>query len=109
MAFAALAPVLGTLGAVGSAAGAVYGGASTSAMASYQAQVQQNNAIIANQNATYATEAGISQAETSSMEGAANVGAIKTSLAANNVDINTGSAADVVAGAREVNTLNTAT
>ena len=109
VALSTLAAVAGTAGAVTSGAGALYQGLSTSSMAAYQARVEQNNATIANQNANYAVQAGQAQAQTQSMEGAANVGAIKTSIAANNVDVNTGSAAKVVEGAREVNQLSTET
>ena len=63
MAFmAAAAPIAGLVGAGVSATGTIEGGEATSNAAAYQAQVAKNNAIIAEQNATYASNAGLASA-----------------------------------------------
>ena len=104
MAFiAAAAPVIGALASAG---GALMSGIAQGQAASYQAQIAANNAQIAQQNATYATEAGAAKAQQAGLQGAEQVGAVKASLAANNVDVNTGSALDVETGTREKSALN---
>src|SRR6201986_26028 len=91
MAFlAAAAPVLGTIGTLVGVGGQVASGL-------YAGQVAKNNAQVAGQNASYALEAGTADAATQSLKGAAKVGQIKTSMAANGIDINSGSAPNVVA------------
>jgi len=77
--------------------------------AAYQAQVARNNAIIAGYNATEAEQAGEQQAFATSMTGAQTGAKIKTSQAANNIDVNTGSAVKVQESEREVAQLNTET
>lgn len=110
MAFALpLLPALGLAGAGISAVGAVEQGAATSNMANYNAAVATNNATIANQNADYATTAGIAKAAATSLKGAAIGGRIKASQAANNIDVNTGSAKSVQVGQREISNLDTET
>jgi hypothetical protein len=104
-----LAPIAGILGAGVSAVGAVAGGEAASENASYQAQVAANNAIIATQNANYATEAGQTKAANESLKSAATGGEIKTALAANNIDVNSGSAAAVEKSQREEGELNAET
>jgi len=109
---AMLAPVAGIAGLVGSgisAVGTIEGGEATANAASYQAQVAQNNAIIAEQNAQYASNAGLTQAAATSLKGAAEGAKVKTAQAANNVDVNTGSAVNVQASERETNVLNSET
>lgn len=89
---------IGTLGAIGaaaSAAGTLYNGIATSQAASYRATVARNNAAIANANAQRAIAAGQQQAANQSSRNAEQLGGIKTALAANNVDTNSGSALDV--------------
>ena len=105
----AAAPLLGLAGGAVSAGGAVLGGIAQGNASSYQAAVARNNAITANQNATYAEEAGYAQADATARKGAAQSGKIKTAQAANNIDVNTGSASRVQAGQRETNVLNTET
>ena len=110
MAFAApLALGAGLLGAGISAIGTVEQGQATANAANYSAQVARNNAVIANQNADYAIAAGQQKAATESMKNAATMGKIKTAQAASGIDVNTGSAAKVQAGAREIGALDTAT
>lgn len=100
---------LGIIGAVASAGGTMMGAMAQGQAASYQSQVAANNATIANQNAAYAAHAGAEQAQQKSMQGAAQEGAIKGAMAANGVDVNSGSAVDVDASARESSQLNTET
>jgi hypothetical protein len=88
------------------AASALYGGIAQSQAASYQAKVAENNAQIARQNAQYSIEAGDEKAQQAGLRAAEEGGAIKTSLAANNVDVNTGSAVDVEAATKEKGRLN---
>jgi hypothetical protein len=99
----------GLAGAGTSAFGQIYSGMATSDAASYQAQVAANNAKIATQNAAYASEAGEAQATAVSLKGGAKVGKIKTAQAANNIDVNTGSAVNVRASEREAGVLDTST
>jgi hypothetical protein len=66
--------------------------------AAYQAQVARNNAIIAGYNATEAEQAGETQAYVTSQTAAAQGGRIKAAQAANNIDVNTGSAGEGAAG-----------
>jgi hypothetical protein len=110
MAFlAAAAPVLAIAGAGISAIGTVEQGQATANASAYQAQVAQNNAIIAEQNATYASNAGLTQAAATSMKGAAAGGKVKAAQAASGIDVNTGSAVNVQASERETNVLNSET
>lgn len=99
-------PALAAIGSVAGAAGTVMGGMAQSQAASYQAAIAQNNATTAQQNATYATEAGAAKTQQAGLQGAESVGAVKTALAANNVDVNTGSALDVETGTREKSALS---
>src|SRR6185437_3933854 len=102
MTIAAASLALGALGAGASALG-------TFEQGQYSAEVARNNATIANQNAAYAREAGQEQAAITSMKGAEEGARVKAAIAANNVDVDTGSAVDVESGEREVNKLNTDT
>lgn len=77
--------------------------------ADYQAQVARNNATIARQNAEYSSQAGAEQAMTESLKGANEGGQIKAGQAANNIDVNSGSAVKVQEGQREIGQLNTLT
>ena len=103
---AAIAPVLGLVGAGVSAVGSIEQGQAQSNAATYQAQVAQNNAIIEQQNAQYAVEAGQAKAQATSLKGAATSGKLKTAQAANNIDVNSGSAVNVQQSQRETNELD---
>lgn len=98
---ASIGPELGAVGSAVSAAGTVLGGISASESASYNAQVAANNAQVAKQNATYSLEAGETKEQLAGEEQAGVIGAAKTALAANNTDVNSGSAVDVLSGLRE--------
>lgn len=103
----AFVPALAIAGAAISAVGTVAGGIATQNAANYQAQVANNNSIVAQQNAIQAEEAGSVAAENQSLKGAAELGKVKATQAANGIDVNTGSAVDVQASERETNQLNT--
>jgi len=107
-----MAPVLPALaigGALLSATGTLEQGQATSNAASYSATVAQNNALIAQQNAKYAEQSGAQQAMVTSLKSAARGGKIKAAQAANNIDVNSGSAVDVQAGERQAGQLDTET
>lgn len=93
---ATFAIIAGVIGTAVSAVGAMSQAAAASENASYQAQVAANNAKIAKQNAAWTMEAGEQKAANDAMKTRAMVGQIKASEAANGVDVNTGSAVDVV-------------
>ncbi len=99
-----------TVGSAMSKAGAAgAGGAASAAAANYRAQVARNNKIIAEQNAERAVEGGLSRAEMESLKGAAVGGLVKAGQAANNVDVNTGSAVTVQKDTRAASQLNAET
>jgi hypothetical protein len=57
--------------------------------------VARNNATIATQNATYAEQAGVAKSEDAGQRAASQLGAVRAGIAANNVDVNSGSALTV--------------
>jgi hypothetical protein len=77
--------------------------------ATYSAQVATNNAIIARYNAKEAEQAGYTQANVTALQAAATGGQVKAAQAANNIDVNTGSAVAVQEGTRQAGYLNTET
>ncbi len=77
--------------------------------ANYQAQVAANNAKIAQQNAEHAASAGAADTLTAGLKARAKLGSIRTGYAANNLDVNTGSPADVQVAQRQLGALDTAT
>ena len=95
-------------GAAISAGGTLFSGISANRAAKYQAQVAKNNAIIANQNANYAIQAGQVEAERSSLRGASNLANIKAGQAASGIDTHTGSAVDVQESQHMANQQDTA-
>lgn len=99
-----LAPVALGVQAISSIAG----GEAASSNANYMAQVAKNNAVIAQQNAAYAGQAGSEAATNESLKGAGTGARIKTSQAANGVDVNSGSAVNVQESQREASSLDTA-
>ena len=78
-----------------SAYGAYQSGQAQSKAAAYQAQVAANNAKIAQEQATLATQKGENEAMQQSLKNRAALGGIITSMAANGVDVNSGSAINV--------------
>jgi hypothetical protein len=103
------APILGLVGGIVSAAGTVYQGMAQAQALNYQAKVAQNNAIMANQAAARAIEAGNAEAAKKSMEEAGKFGEIRAAEAAGGVDVNTGSNKNVQVSARELGKLDTET
>lgn len=101
---------IGTIASLGSALvggiGAITSGNASAASSRYNAQIAEENATIAKQNATWAGEAGAEQAGQASQKTRAEVGAIKAAQAANNVDVNSGSALDVRSTAAELGQLS---
>jgi hypothetical protein len=102
----AFAPILGLIGGVISAVGTIASGIAQKNALDYQAQVANNNAIIAQQNANYAIEAGQSKAAQQGMKEAEIGGEIKAAQAAGGVDVNTGSNKEVQKSQRELGALN---
>lgn len=92
-----------------SAIGSSKGAQASNANFAYQAQVARNNAQIAKEKGEYALEAGTVAAGNQSMKNAAVGGKIKAAQAANNVDVNTGSAVDVQTSQRETGNLDAET
>jgi hypothetical protein len=97
------------IGAIGQASGAQQTAQANATAANYQAQVAANNQIIANQNAEYATQAGEQQATVEGLKNRSLAGTLRTDMAANNIDVNTGSAADVQTGQRQAGLLDVQT
>lgn len=91
------------------AAGDLMQGNAQKHAALYQSEVAHNNSIIAGRNAEYASAAGQQRAATVGARNAAVGGKIKTAQAANGVDVNSGSAVDVQAGASEAGQLDVLT
>lgn len=88
------------LGAIGSA---VTGIATSSiqsknqqAMYNYQAQVDRNNAKIANQNAANERQSGLEEARLQRMKTVQNIGAQQAAMASNGIDITSGTALDTI-------------
>ncbi len=89
-----------------SALGAIQQGNQASQADKYNSQIAANNALIAKRNSTFAAQEGEVNAGIEQQKTRANVGAIKASQAANGVNINEGSAADVRASATELGELD---
>lgn len=109
MCFATAAAIAGVAGAGITAAGSIFGGNASAAAANYQSQVASNNAIIANQNAVRAEQAGLVQTQNQGQKGAAASGRLKVIQGTSGVDVNSGSSVDVQAGERMTNQLDTET
>jgi hypothetical protein len=110
MAFmAAAAPIIsgvaGIAGAGVGALGAATQGEAQAAEARYQSQIARNDQIIAEQNAGYATQAGETATYDVGLRERAAAGRITSGIAANNIDVNTGSAARVRATQTEMGQL----
>jgi hypothetical protein len=99
------AAATGLSGAV-KAVGALQQGEAESQAASYNAQVQRQNAQIEQQNANWAGQAGEVQAAAQEQKTRSQVGAIKAAEAANNLDVNSGSAVDVRSSAAQLGELS---
>jgi hypothetical protein len=100
-------PVLAIAGAGISALGSIGSGIAQGNAAAYNAQVARNNAITAQQNATYATQSGYASSEDEGLKAAEQLGQQGAAIAANDVT-NTGSASKVLQGSREIGALDQA-
>jgi hypothetical protein len=104
----AIAAVVASVASTGiAAAGAISSAHAQSANANYQAQVARNNATTAAQNAEYATQAGQEKAQEARTQARQNQGAVTTALAANGLDVNTGTPEQVERTQRETSALGT--
>lgn len=74
--------------------------------AKYESRVAENNAAIAQQNASWAAQAGNAQAEQKQLQTRAKVGGIMAAEAASGIDINSGSGLDVRSSASELGELD---
>jgi hypothetical protein len=99
---AALAPVIGLIGTGVSAIGAIGAGQQQRAAANYQSQVALNNQTIAYQNANYAAAAGETQSYNQGLKQRSTAGAIRATIGAGGIDVNTGSAAKVQESQQEL-------
>lgn len=104
--------VLGGLGLMGGAVNA-YGQLQESRAAAqaynFNAQVAEQNAIIATQKRKWAIEQGDQDIAASQMKTAAKIGATKANQAASGVEVGTGSNADVIQSERELGMLDALT
>ncbi len=103
------AAVAGVASAAAGAVGSMQAAKAQATNARFQSQVAQNNATIEKQNADYAAKAGQEAATVQSLKEAQTAGAIKASQAANNIDVNSGSAVDVQESQKETGELDTLT
>jgi hypothetical protein len=88
--------------------GALQSASAQSAAAKYQAQVAQNNQIIAQQNAAQAAQAGRSQAQAQDYANRARMGGIIAAEGASGIDTGAGSSKEVQASAAQLGRLDTA-
>jgi hypothetical protein len=89
------------------AMGSIQQGQATAAASNYQAQVAKNNAITAEQNAAYATQAGTAKAQSQDFQTAAVVGAEQAGQGASGIDLTTGSPRAVREGTHQMGRLGT--
>lgn len=99
-------PYVAAAGVALSAASTVLSGVSQASAANYQAAVNRNNALTASNNARYASEAGTVATELASRRAAEQEAKVRAGIAANNIDVNSGSAEDVQRGERETGLLS---
>jgi hypothetical protein len=107
---------IGGLGLVSGLAGSLFNAGAQqeqaqaqSEAAAYQAQVALNNAAIARQNATLDIQAGETAAANQGLKTRAAVGTARANQGASGIDPNTGSAAAVQTGVREMGYLDAMT
>lgn len=94
----------------GIAAGGAYeSGQATKKAENYSAQLANENAAIATQNAAYEGAIGNSAVENESLKNRTQMGNIKANQAASGLDVNSGSAVAVRAGQEQVQMLDTQT
>ncbi len=92
-----------------SGTGMIGKGLAAGQQASYQAQVANNNAIIEKQNAAYAASAGAAHAEQSGLQERERLAQLRAGIAANGLDVNSGTPADLQESQHVLGSLNTRT
>lgn len=92
-----------------SAASTVLSGLSQAEAASYGAQVARNNAKVAQQNEAHVAAASVAQTEQAGLRARSKLAGVRAGIAANNIDVNSGSAADVQTTQRMEGALDQAT
>jgi len=92
----AVSAIAGVAGSVISANAAKQQGKAQQAMYNYQAQVAEENAKIASNNAALERQQGIEEARLQRIKAAQAVGSQQTAMAANGVDVTQGTALDVI-------------
>ncbi|MDA8231568.1 MAG: hypothetical protein M0006_09540 [Magnetospirillum sp.] len=107
MGFSTAAALVATVAAT---ATTVYGqqqqAATQASMANYQQAVARNNQIVADQNAQYALEQGQAQEQAQRAKTAAMIGAQRAQLAADGIDLGSGSALNLQMGTAETGELD---
>lgn len=101
-------PSVSVAAVVVAAGSAIYSGVTQSQAASYQSHIAAVNAQTAKQNQQHAAAAASSQAEQEGLRNASREAVVRNSFAANDLDVNTGSPADVQRSEKELGTLDTA-
>lgn len=96
-------------GTVMSYVGAQQQAGATAAAATYQAQVAQNNATIAERNAEAIEQAGQTEEQNQRQKTAQNVGAARAAMAANGIDTTSGTALNVVGDTAKLGELDALT
>ncbi len=97
------------VGGIVGAVGALNSGSANSDSAMYQAAVARNNSTVAEQNAQYALEAGKRQESAQRQKTAQMIGAQRANMAANGIDIGSGSALNLQADSRLVGEMDALT
>ena len=90
-----LSTIAGGVGAVTGAIGSYNSGAANADAAMYQAAVARNNQTVAMQNAKYALDAGRVQEQAQRQKTAQMIGAQRAAMAANGIDISSGTPARI--------------
>lgn len=98
---------MAVVGTIIQATGQLLSGIAQGNAAHYQARVATNNAIIERQNAAAAAQATSSNIEQASLKASSQESQLEAGTAANNIDVGSGSAANVLTSQREIGNLNT--
>lgn len=94
------------IGAATQAYGQVQAGKAARAEANYKAAIQRNNSIRAEYLADDAIERGKEEKRKAALRGRLLIGAARASLAANGIEVDTGSAGDLILDQQAVNSLD---
>lgn len=109
IALGGIATAMTAISGVTSAVGAFMSASASANAANYNAEIASRNADVAKQNATWASQAGEQQAAIEETKTRARVGGIIAGQAANNIDVNSGSALDVRSSAAQLGELSALT